>query len=190
MTTEFLGRIEQHLWPKGFGRDAWMIVDAARDQRIFGLLLECFYSRHTCLYSGSIAPELQVVAPYLVQLDYDDQKTRHFIRYGWGNSWGVFLKCDTQLETLRRHLRTFLLVRDETGNRLMFRYYDPRVLKVYLPTCTVDELNAVFGPIDRFLVEEAPETLLEFCFDRKQLAATRLSLSEGTTKKSTNVSAS
>ena len=161
-----------------------MIVDAARDPRIFGLLLECFYLEHTCLFSGSIAPELQVVAPYLVRLDYDDQKTRHFIGHAWGNSWGVFLKCDTRLETLRRHLRTFLMVRDETGDRLMFRYYDPRVLKVYLPTCTTDELHTVFGPIDRFLVEEPPETLLEFCFDRKQLTRTRLSLSQSTTNKS------
>jgi hypothetical protein len=176
MTPELLNLIEERLWPKGFRRDAWMIVDAARDRRIFGLLLECFYSRHTCLFSGSLAPEMQMVAPYLVSLDYDDRKTWRFIGEAWGNSWGVFLKCDARLETLRRHLRTFLVVRDESGNRMLFRYYDPRILRVYLPTCTGDELHTVFGPIDRFLVEnETHDTLLDFCIDKGRLATTTLS---------------
>lgn len=173
---EWFSRIEGHLWPKGFSLDAWMIVDAARDRRIYGLLLECFYSQHTCLFSGNIAPELQVVAPYLVQLNYDDPKTRRFIRRAWGNSWGVFLKCDARMETLGRHLRTFLVVRSEAGDRLMFRYYDPRVLRVYLPTCTAEELRVVFGPIDRFFAEgRSPDTLLEFGCE-KHLGAARLSL--------------
>ena len=38
------------------------------------------------------------------------------------------------------------------GN-LVFRYYDPRVLRPYLPTCTETELDFVFGPVQRFLVE-------------------------------------
>ncbi|MBC7927584.1 MAG: DUF4123 domain-containing protein, partial [Bryobacteraceae bacterium] len=109
------------------------------------------------------------------QLDYDDQKTRRFIRRAWGNSWGVFLKCDTRLETLRRHLRRFLVVRDPQGSQLMFRYYDPRVLRVYLPTCTTEELQTVFGPVESFCLEEDENshTLLEFGFDQKQLVTTR-----------------
>ena len=170
MSAEVLSRIEEYLWPKGYSRDAWMLVDAARDRHIFELLLECFYSQHSCLFAGPIAPELQVAAPYLVQLSYDDKKTRKFLQMAWGNSWGVFVKSDTKLEALRRHLRTFLLVRDEDGNQLMFRYYDPRILRVYLPTCRVGELETVFGPIERFLMEEAkPDALLDFSLDKRQL---------------------
>ena len=179
MSAEVLSRIEEYLWPKGYSRDAWMLVDAARDRRIFELLLECFYSQHSCLFAGPIAAELQVAAPYLVQLSHDDKKTRKFLQMAWGNSWGVFVKCNQRLEILRKHLRTFLLVRDEEGNQLMFRYYDPRILRIYLPTCRVGELETVFGPIERFLMEdEASEGLLEFSFDRKQLVMTRHSLSE------------
>lgn len=177
MSSELLNRVEGCLWPNGFSRDAWMIVDAARDQRIFGLLLDCFYSQHTCLFSGAIGPQLQMVAPYLVQLDHDDQKTRRFISQAWGNSWGIFLKCDTRLETIRRHLRTFLRVRDESGRHLMFRYYDPRILRVYLPTCTASELSAVFGPIEHFLVEdERPDTLLQFSREGQELLTKERSL--------------
>jgi hypothetical protein len=97
----------------------------------------------------------------------------------WNNSWGVFVKCGAQLEVLRRHLRTLLLVRDESGNNLMFRYYDPRILRIYLPTCRVGELETVFGPIERFLMEdETSDTLLDFSFDRKQLVTARRQLNE------------
>ncbi|MEP7381525.1 MAG: DUF4123 domain-containing protein [Gemmatimonadota bacterium] len=179
MSTESQLRLEGRLWPKGFSRDAWMIVDASRDRRIYGLLLECFYSQHTCLFAGNLAPELKLVAPYLVQLDHDYDKTRRFIGKAWGNSWGVFLKCDSRLETLRRHLRTLLLVRGPSGNRLLFRYYDPRVLRVYLPTCTEAELHTVFGPIDRVIMEDDnPDTLLEFNLEKQQLVTTRYPLNQ------------
>jgi hypothetical protein len=179
MSAEVLSRIEEYLWPKGYSRDAWMLVDAARDRRIFELLLECFYSQHSCLFAGPIAPELQVAAPYLVQLAYDDKKTRKFLQMAWGNSWGVFVKCNQRLEVLRKHLRTFLLVRDEDGNQLMFRYYDPRILRVYLPTCRVGELETVFGPIERFVMEDDTSNgLLDFGFDKKQLITTRRVLGE------------
>ena len=38
---------------------------------------------------------------------------------------------------------------------MYFRFYDPRVLRIYLPTCTLEESRVFFGPIDGFLVESA-----------------------------------
>ena len=46
---------------------------------------------------------------------------------------------------------------------MLFRYYDPRVLRVYLPTCNFDELQTVFGPVMHFIQEgEVPTELLRF----------------------------
>jgi hypothetical protein len=169
MKTHALSAVEQHLWPNGFSRDMWMIVDAARDRRIFSLLLQC-HLEYSCLYSGTLSPELKLADPYLVQLDYDYEDTRRLITQAWGRSWGIFLRCDTSLEKLRRHLRGFLTVQDYSGRRLVFRYYDPRVLRVYLPTCTVQELRTVFGPIESFCMEdETPESMLEFGFEGARL---------------------
>ena len=177
MTNEGWNRIERLLWPKGFSRDAWMITDAASDPRIYGLLLDCFYSLHTCLFSGEIAAELRVAAPYLVQLEFESQKTRRFISQAWGRNWGVFLKCDARLETLRRHLRSCILATDEKGNRLLFRYYDPRVMRVYLPTCTTAELAAIYGPIDRFLVEnKTGDAIVDYSFNGRRLEETEYAL--------------
>ena len=63
---------------------------------------------------------------------------------------------------MRKH-RRFLLVKAEDGEELYFRSYDPRVLRVFVPTCTPEEARTFFGPIRAFLVEaNEPETLLTF----------------------------
>jgi hypothetical protein len=179
MTSQWLKRIESYLWPSGFSRDVWMIVDGARDRRIFWILRE-FHLEHYCLYAGALPPALEAAAPYLVQLDHDDEDTRRFLGHAWGNSWGVFLECDAHQNTLRQHLRGFLMVRDPTGNRLVFRYYDPRVLRIYLPTCNEEELTRLFGPIGCFWTEgKASRNMLEFQFSRGRLVQRTLSLETG-----------
>jgi uncharacterized protein DUF4123 len=162
MTDQLLARIEEILWPEGPKQNIWMVLDGARSIEIFRMLLAC-HLEYSCLYSGALSPELEMAAPYLVQLDHGYKDTYHFIQRAWGNSWGVFLRSETSLKKLRSHLREFLVVRDERGNRLMFRYYDPRVLRVYLPTCTMSELRTVFGPIKYFWTEgKDPGEAVEF----------------------------
>lgn len=169
MTDQLLARIEQILWPDGPRQNIWMILDGARSIDIFRMLLAC-HLEYSCLYSGTVTSELEIAAPYLVQLDHGYKDTHQFIRRAWGNSWGVFLRSETSLKKLRRHLREFLIVRDERGNRLVFRYYDPRVLRVYLPTCTKSELRTVFGAVDCFWAEgEGPEKMLEYRFRDREL---------------------
>lgn len=58
----------------------------------------------------------------------------------------------------------------------MFRYYDPRVLRVYLPTCRPDELRTVFGPIRSYLVEGEDGSLIEFEFDGNVLTQRQIVL--------------
>jgi hypothetical protein len=169
MTDQFVARIEEILWPERPKQNIWMILDGARSIEIFRMLLAC-HLEYSCLYSGPLTPELELAAPYLVQLDHGYKDTHQFIERAWGNSWGVFLRSETSLKKLRRHLREFLIVRDERGNRLAFRYYDPRVLRVYLPTCTISELRTVFGPIECFWMEsESPRRMLEFCLRERVL---------------------
>lgn len=176
MAKPFLETIQRQFWPREAGRDVWMIADGARDRSIYGFLLDS-YLEYSCLYHGDVAPELEIAAPYLVQLEYGDTYANRLIERAWGNSWGVFLKCDSSVDTLRRHLRTLLTVKDQRGKMLLFRYYDPRVLRVYLPTCFSDELKTVYGPIERFWTEgESSDALLEFRHERGKLVTGEFSL--------------
>jgi hypothetical protein len=146
-----------------------MIADGARDRQVYGMLLDS-YLTYSCLYQGELEPELELAAPYLVQLEHDDRYSQRLMERARGNSWGVFLKCGASIGTLRRHLRGLLTVRGPKGDLLLFRFYDPRILRVYLPTCRADELTAVFGPIDCFWVEgEDRDTVIEFRVDQGRL---------------------
>jgi len=180
MSQRYLDEIRKRLWPNETGRDVYALLDGARDRRIYGHIVDS-YLDSTCLYSGPLSPELEVVAPYLVELEYDDRLTRRIVEDGWGCSWGIYLKSATSLKRLRRHLREFLLVAGPSGQRLVFRYYDPRVLRIYLPTCTAGELRTVFGPIETFWMEsEDAASLLEFRLEGGKLVQTAVRLGAGT----------
>lgn len=116
---------------------------------------------YECLYRGELAPDMAEVAPYLVKLERGSEFTQWTIERGWGRHWGIFAVTRADLRALRRHFRRFLVVHDSDGKPLYFRYYDPRVLRAFLPTCTHEELADVFGPVIAFLVEGAnPEVRL------------------------------
>ena len=130
-----------------------MLLDGARDPRIYRLAnaprIQSF-----CLYGRNLSPVLMRAAPWLVYLGRRSPTTTELLREGWGRSWGVFLASRAILHDLRRHFRKLLVVRTEDARTLMFRFYDPRVLRVYLPTCHREELRQFFGPVDRFDVED------------------------------------
>ena len=179
MTDQVVTRIEEILWPEGPRQNVWMILDGARSIEIFRMLLAC-HLEYSCLYSGPLTSELELAAPYLVQLDHGYRDTHSFIERAWGKGWGVFLRSETSLKKLRRHLRQFLIVRDSKGRRMLFRYYDPRVLRVYLPTCVASELRTVFGPIECFWTEgDSPEEIREFSFREPGLEHRSLAIGQG-----------
>lgn len=146
-------QVRDQFWPKGPRPDMWMIIDGGRDRRIYPAVT---YSglQHECLFAGNLSIPLQRSAPYLVQLELDDRATIRMIDGAFGQSWGTFLRADVGIKTLRRHLRTMLRVQAPNGKYMLFRYWDPRVLRVYLPTCLPDELHRFFGPIEQVYVED------------------------------------
>lgn len=174
-----LRRIQQTLWPEGLPgfTKVFTIVDGAQDRRIYGAVDGSRQDRSS-LYSvdrrwgGQDLPwQLLMAGPYLVELDPDELFTRYLLRNGWDRHWGIFFRSDADMQKVRRHFRDLLVVRDEKGRKLMFRYYDPRVLRAYLPTCLPGELRTIFGPVNVYLVPgDDPETVIVFRFDGAHLS--------------------
>lgn len=177
MAGDMYGRLLDTLWPKSHANtDVFVVLDGARDERI-SWRIDAYADQKACLYEGALPRELVNAAPHVLHLFRDDRFCRRLFEEGWGQSWGVFIVAETSFASLRRHLRTFMVVRGPTGKRLVFRWYDPRVLRTYLPTCTAQELRTVFGPISAFLVEgRDPETAHRFAFDGNRLTETVLQL--------------
>lgn len=116
-----------------------------------------------CLYRGELEADLAGAAPYLALVPFDHPFTDWLLQEGWGKHWGVFAISHVDLRELRMHLRTFLKVYGPDLKPLYFRYYDPRVLRAYLPTCDEGELQTVFGPVLRYVLEDAnPQHLIKF----------------------------
>ncbi len=129
----------------------YAVIDAARDYAALSVLREAgFY--HVSLYDGDTAIRLAKYAPYLVSLPSDPQLLGSLLKH-WGESWGVFAISPEPLEVVRSHLRKFLYVQDAGGKVMYFRFYDPRVLRVFLPACQAREAQQFFGPIQFFLCE-------------------------------------
>ena len=149
------------------------ILDAAREGRI-PIELQSKGVQFTSLYRGEPEEVLHEVAPYLVRIDAQSEFARWLLNEGWGDSWGIFPVASATLEELRRHFRHFLLVRDPAGAELYFRFYDPRVLRVYLPTCTGSEAKQFFGPVTAY-VTEANDGQAISVFSRAAMRTVRLS---------------
>ena len=151
------------------GVNVYAVLDGASVPGLLNILAR-EAPEHECLYRGELKPDLAETAPYLVRLSPGAGFTEWVLENGWGNHWGVFAVSHANLSAMRRHFRTYLIVHSSEAKPMYFRYYDPRVLRVYLPTCNEEELRTVFGPVTRFVVEgEQPDTLLEFLFESGSL---------------------
>ena len=146
------------------GEHVYVVLDGASVPD----LLDRFVSDtppYVCLYRGDLEPDMAEVAAYLVLLELDSPFTQWVLTEGWGNHWGIFARTSVELEDMRRHFRRFLIVHDPDGEPMYFRFYDPRVLRVFLPTSNTEELTTIFGPVSCFLVEgEDPGRCIAFTF--------------------------
>ena len=109
---------------------------------------------HISLFREKGEAFLKDVAPFLFKIDIPGGFWAWYGQTGWGNSHGVALSAEVSRENLYKHLRRLLTVRTGDKREFYFRFYDPRVLRIFLPTCDKDQILEFFGPVDYFLVED------------------------------------
>lgn len=125
-----------------------------------------------CLLDGELEPDMAEVAPYLVRLDPGSEFAEWVVGTGWGQHWGSFVVTRKSFLTLRDHLRALSIIYRADGTPLYFRYYDPRVLRIFLPTCSPQQLKQMFGPVDAFLAEsEAGDALNVYRLNGTELSS-------------------
>lgn len=140
----------------------YAVLDTARDERVLVLLRESI-DEHASLYEGQEGHVLADVAPYLVRFAPESRLLRALVEEGWGRGWGIFLTAPMGLREVRRHLRHFLMVLDETTDqRVYFRFYDPTVLRELLPIATERQRAQLHGELHAFLVEGEGLEVLRF----------------------------
>ncbi len=157
-----LDAVKALLFEPATGANVFGIVDGAAVPELPRWLTD-YEGASICLLRGELDDALARAAPYLVQLEFGSPLLDWLLGLPWGQHWGVFLISQAGFRDLRQHCRVLLTVYDETGRPLYFRYYDPRVLRVYLPTCDQAQAAAFFGPVDRcVMAAETENTWLDY----------------------------
>lgn len=124
--------------------------------------VEVLGTKNESFYKGD-KEENRKASPYFFELNEGSPFAQWYFRHGWGQGWGVPLLSDASFEEVYRHFRKFLMVKTEEGEKLYFRFYDPRVLRIFLPTCDAAQLAEFFGPVKMFFCEdEDPQFALGF----------------------------
>jgi hypothetical protein len=130
------------------------VLDRARDDRI-AELVSTSMEQAGSLYDGVKGQAMGDIAPYLVRFSPGSPLLERLVAEGWGRRWGIFLTSERPFKEVRRHLRRFLMVvDDETNERLYFRFYDPEVLRVFLPTCSARQAGEFWSDVGAFLFED------------------------------------
>jgi hypothetical protein len=131
------------------------ILDAACDRGIYAGLQHFAAWHHVVpLYQGTDAGNLAAVGPHLLCLGTTDEIFDWIWENFWGEAWGIFFWSPAPAGQLGAHFRRHLLARTTDGERLVFRFYDPRVLLPFLPTCTAAQLRDFFGPVQHFALQD------------------------------------
>jgi len=116
-------------------------------------LLRSGCCEYKILYNGEMAETLADFAPYLVSLLPGTPLLEKLVEQGWGQSWGYYLASTVGFKAIRQHFRRLLSVRMPNGKQVLFRFYDPRVLRAFLPTAISAEVDQFLGSTTAFYLE-------------------------------------
>jgi Domain of unknown function (DUF4123) len=161
---------EEHLGQLADGGHLFAVIDACGCHQ--GVMEKACHepgpSKAICLFQGTYMAGYDAVAPYLFSVE------RRLLEWIENNlekeSWGIFVLAKASLMELQGHMRRFLLALLPDQHKWFFRYYDPRILRAYLPTCNAAELHMFFGPIRGFAAR-SPGAEKIFLFEQSTSAA-------------------
>lgn len=151
------------------GERLYGIVDACQDKDLAFEARDRFKLPIRMLFQGNAAQYMDEVAPYLIPIDPASDYLESWAQR-WGKNVGILLTTPADPTKLLRHLRDIFVVQDESGQNYFFRFYDPRVLRPFMPTCTAEEAVKFFGPIHTWFSEgDTIEILLKFTLGRSSV---------------------
>lgn len=100
------------------------------------------------LYQGTRYQALSDVGPVLTRLVPGSRLEQHFVEH-WQTTAGIWLDSDASEPELVEHLRSLVHADLSSGVTVLLRYYDPRILRHWLPELPSDQRDQVVGPILR-----------------------------------------
>ncbi len=111
----------------------YAVVDLASAPTLRAVVLKLLPSVAEPLFARNSAAQVLEVGPWLIQLSDAPEVDRTIADLGPTVPWGYFLHSSIDILSLRQSLRKFNLAQVDGHPRpMLFRYWDPRVLRSFL----------------------------------------------------------
>lgn len=125
----------------------YAVYDGAREPIEMYRALVASGLPQSCLFGDAVLSPLLEAAPWCVHLSANPGVGRELLLAFWSKQAGIFVSADagTELRAMRKHLKRLLQVKLPTGEKVLFRFYDPRVLRVFAPTCDEEQTQQMLG---------------------------------------------
>lgn len=126
----------------------WAVLDACDAPEVPTRVRMLGPERGDCLWMGEAREKCWGVAPWLARVDL---ALLDWIRSElWDEPWGLFVEAGATLDVVRKHFHGIQTVAGPDGRWMYFRFYDPRVLPMFLRTATPSDRAELFGPVKAF----------------------------------------
>lgn len=136
----------------------YAVLDPARAPEIYPVM-RALAPDNQCLF-GNLAPEVSQVSPHVMALPEGGKLLTWWRAAGRGQAWGIACRTAIGLDGLRVHLKKFTRARLPDSSLVLFRFWDPRVLAIFMAHSTAAEQQRFFGPIEAMYGEdEAARTI-------------------------------
>lgn len=131
-------------------RFRYAVVDLAAAPGLAPVVMGRLASDAQPLFAPTLAVEVLAVGPWIVDLrrvpELEPEIDAHHAR----TPWGFFVETSVDIVSLRRVLRRFNYVHIPAKTQpVLFRYWDPRVMRGFLKIATRAQLTVLFEFIDR-----------------------------------------
>ena len=128
------------------------IVDSARNDEVFRFLITGD-AQYRSLFEGTMDVQSYGVSGFLVECKSESPLFQWMTSEAWGDHCCIYFISEASFDELFEHFQQFNRVYLEDDEVVLFRYYDPRVLRKYLPTCDDEEIDIFFGEVKIYFAE-------------------------------------
>jgi len=141
----------------------YLILDCALPElRRHWYLLSNHSDSAELLYADTRFSPMLEISPLIARTDYDDPflSWLYANQENVANNWGCLLHSTTSAAAIAEHFRSWITVRDDIGQEVFFRFYDPDILPHFAAALQGEERQRFFGPVNAFMYRQKGKDLL------------------------------
>lgn len=121
------------------------LIDLAAAKPLRKRVMKLRPPRGDTLLSRSYMPLLLEVGPWIVDLNLNPEIDNLWRKIGWHANWGVVVFSKHDFKSVRLHFKKYNQIEMAEGfQQFFFRYYDPRVLREFIPTLNQHDRSKFF----------------------------------------------